>query len=103
MDRHATIAQKQRMRRHGFHIHASAERDDVAAIDAFCKEHGLTRSSVLVRGALALCGIPLKAAEEMQHLRHVTREWDRHINGCLRMNAAGLARKVNRKRKPAKD
>jgi hypothetical protein len=28
--------------------------------DAFCKLHDLTRSSVLVRGALALCGIPLK-------------------------------------------
>jgi len=94
MDRHATIAQKQRMRRHGFHIHASAERDDVAAIDAFCKEHGLTRSAVLVRGALALIGIPLKAAEEMQQLRHATREYDRHINKRLRLNAAALAREI---------
>ena len=60
MDRRATIAQKQRMRGHGFHYMISAEKDDRDAIDAFCKLHGLTRSSVLVRGALALCGIPLK-------------------------------------------
>ena len=96
MDRRATIAQKQLMRGHGFHYMISAEKDDMDAIDAFCKLHGLTRSSVLVRGALALCGIPLKAAEEMQQLRHATREWDRHMNQRLRMNAAALARKCKR-------
>jgi hypothetical protein len=88
MDRRATIAQKQRMRGHGFHYMISAEKDDMDAIDAFCKLHGLTRSSVLVRGALALC----------EQLRHATREWDRHMNQRLRMNAAALARKCKREK-----
>jgi hypothetical protein len=49
------------------------------------------KSEISAQPSLALCGIPLKAAEEMQ-LRHATREYDRHINKRLRLNAAALAR-----------